>query len=24
METEATPATKKLTVRCQFCDTWNR
>jgi len=24
METEAEPITKKLTVRCQFCDTWNR
>jgi thioredoxin 2 len=21
---DATPATKKLTLRCQFCDTWNR
>ena len=24
MDTEATAATQKLTVRCQFCDTWNR
>jgi thioredoxin 2 len=24
METEATAPTKKITVRCQFCDTWNR
>ena len=24
METEAKAATQKLTVRCQFCDTWNR
>jgi thioredoxin 2 len=24
METEAKPTTQKLTVRCQFCDTWNR
>jgi thioredoxin 2 len=24
METETTAATRKLTVRCQFCDTWNR
>ena len=24
METETKEATKKLTVRCQFCDTWNR
>ena len=24
METETKAATKKLTVRCQFCDTWNR
>ena len=24
MEAESEAATKKLTVRCQFCDTWNR
>src|ERR1700680_3173214 len=24
METETKEATKKLTVRCQFCNTWNR
>jgi thioredoxin 2 len=24
METETKPATQKLTVRCQFCNTWNR
>lgn len=24
METEAKPATQKLTVSCQFCNTWNR
>jgi thioredoxin 2 len=24
METEAKAPTQKLTVRCQFCDTWNR
>ena len=24
METETKATTKKLTVRCQFCDTWNR
>jgi thioredoxin 2 len=24
METETTGAGKKLTVRCQFCETWNR
>jgi thioredoxin 2 len=24
MEAEATTTAKKLTVRCQFCDTWNR
>jgi thioredoxin 2 len=24
MESEANTAVKKLTVRCQFCDTWNR
>jgi thioredoxin 2 len=24
MEAETKTATKKLTVRCQFCDTWNR
>jgi thioredoxin 2 len=24
MENETTAATKKITVRCQFCDTWNR
>lgn len=24
METEAKATTRKLTVRCQFCDTWNR
>jgi thioredoxin 2 len=24
MEAEAEAATKKITVRCQFCDTWNR
>jgi thioredoxin 2 len=24
MESEANTAVRKLTVRCQFCDTWNR
>lgn len=24
METETKATTKKITVRCQFCDTWNR
>jgi thioredoxin 2 len=24
METEAKPTARKLTVRCQFCETWNR
>lgn len=24
METETNATTKKITVRCQFCDTWNR
>ncbi len=24
METESTTTAQKLTVRCQFCDTWNR
>jgi thioredoxin 2 len=24
MESETKAATKRLTVRCQFCDTWNR
>jgi thioredoxin 2 len=24
METETPTSTKKLTVRCQFCETWNR
>jgi thioredoxin 2 len=24
METEAKAPSKKITVRCQFCDTWNR
>jgi thioredoxin 2 len=24
MESEANPAVRKLTVRCQFCETWNR
>jgi thioredoxin 2 len=24
MTTSAQPSTKRITVRCQFCDTWNR
>jgi thioredoxin 2 len=24
MESDANPAIRKLTVRCQFCETWNR